>query len=166
MPEPEILYEIVNPSDHYTLKAANYPAAWAAILLLGNGLYGLKQIDPPPQGAADVFRLSPFADEAELEAVSKEICGCSLSEFIAIPDNMDHMAAALESVVIGDRKLYEATIAALAPGKRAAWAKQWKDRNRSSTSDIGASAAWAAGRLRANAARRRGHGIEIGASNE
>ena len=40
-----VLYEIINPSDPYTLKADDFKIAAAACLILGDGQYGLESED-------------------------------------------------------------------------------------------------------------------------
>lgn len=146
-----MVYEIVNPSDRYTIEG-ELEAAAVATVLLGGGMYALE--DPDDRIVLPVF-------------------------FGATPDRLDHywhatfgrgfhesataltldVIAALESVLIGsraERKRLERVLAAISsPAEREAARAAWHDGRRTSQNDIGAAAARYARTMRARAAQAR-----------
>lgn len=135
-----MLYEIVNPSDAYTLEAAEFKHAAAAILLLGQGKYGLT----PETGDQDVplFLLGGYDDWA------KEI---NFDLNAVLNDELEHVGEVLESVLIGnfrDRIELKDAMSAMNPEKARAYREAWVDRRRSSMNNIGAAAKQIAERIR------------------
>jgi len=121
------VWEIVNPSDHYTIEAADFRIAAAAVLVLGRGAFGLTS----DEGGAElpVFLLGG-ADEY-LEETWPEGFGEYLQK------NQVAIADCLDSVVIGNRRAYLAATEMMSPKQRAKFRLVWQDEHRSSTNDIG-----------------------------
>lgn len=143
-----VLYEIVNPSDAYTMRSDNPAAAAAACLLLGGGSYGLTAIDPPDAEGVPVML---FWDEARLNAWWADRFGGDIGAFIS--ERRADIAEALESVVIGsatDRKACERALTMIeGEDAQREWREKWHDDKRSSMNDIGAAAIANARALRA-----------------
>jgi len=124
-----VIYEIVNPSDHYTIACEDERIACAATLLLGDGKYGLS-VD-----GASVMPVFLFGGGLEWWAEK------FTEPLETVLGRRGEIAICLRSVVIGDRTSFEAAIAAIDDaGKRAGFVETWNDRHRSSTNDIGAHA--------------------------
>ncbi len=124
-----IVCEIINPSDPYTLRCDDFMVAAVAILILGRGKMGLKEL-----GGEE--RQSPvlFGWEEWLESF-----GVSLDEYV--PLHYEQMAAIFDTVLIGsDRKQAEDTAAIIQPDKLEDWLLGRHDSERSSLSDIGGAA--------------------------
>lgn len=68
-----MIFEIINPSDPYTLEANDFEVASVAVVLLGQGAYGMKQLDGDKSleipimmfGGADQWFTDNFGDNAE-----------------------------------------------------------------------------------------------------
>jgi hypothetical protein len=129
-----MIYEIVNPSDAYTLETGNYVAACIATLALGNGKYGLTAIGGTEDEGMPIFFFSD-PDKWLTEKFGKDFNGL-LSE---IPPN--ELADVFDSVIIGDANTRKDYLEALAliddETKKAMWRESWHDRRRSSMNDIG-----------------------------
>ena len=139
-------WEIINPSDDYTLQAVSFPVAAAAGLLLGGGQYGLEAI------GHDLPGLPLFLFGGGIDAFIDEHHGGDLSKFIDA--NAEEIVACLDSVLLGSadrRKDYDAAVAAIDdPAKLAAFREAWLDK-RSSLNNIGGRAMDLADGLRATA---------------
>lgn len=141
------LYELVNPSDAYTLRAESRAVACAAALVLGAGAYALEDLSSPY--AADqgmpLFLLGG-GQEWFLERF-----GVAFASFLATRG--EEIAACLDTVVIGkvpDRLLYDEAMALITEAdSREKWAAVWHERKRTSLNDIGARARKLSARLRA-----------------
>ncbi len=132
-----MIYEIINPSDAYTMKADDFKVAAVAVALLGNGQYGIK-------GTPILFGWNEFLKEQ----------GINLKTFVG--ERVDEICAALDSVMIGkesDREEAESTLALIPEDKREAWLSERHERRRSSTNDIGKAAKIMAKYLRENKER-------------
>lgn len=134
------IYEISNPSDAYTIRGEK-EAVCAAALFLGDGLYGIRNehesVMPPffGDGFEDFWRKN-FSRE--------------FKDYIS--QNRGEIAAALDTVLIGnfkEREEFESALALLPEHTREAWAAKWKDGHRSSLNNIGARAAQFAEAIRA-----------------
>jgi hypothetical protein len=140
------LYEIVNPSDAYTIEGELLPCAIAA-LLVGEGAYGLKTEDG--ETAAPIFLLGGH------DVWLKERGVDDLPTFLENADRRAEVAAALETVLIGrfdDRKRMDRVLACVTNADDRAKAKAaWHNERRSSMNDIGRRAALYAKRLRSPA---------------
>jgi hypothetical protein len=133
-----MLYEIINPSDAYTMEADDFKIAAVANLIIGEGQYGLEPVGGEGPGMPVLF-----LGGAE-EWLDKNVC--PVNEFGAfINAHREEIARALDSVIIGrpnERKLYFAGLEmAGTPEKKKAWRDKWHDEKRSSLNDIG-SFAW------------------------
>jgi len=145
-----MVYDIVNPSDPYTMDAPDLATALSAVCLLGEGRYGLRDRDGAVVvpvflfGGHDEWARANF-DGKDLEAVLASV------SFSAVADCLD-------SCVIGgftDRETFERGAALIDdPEKRATWRAEWLDRKRTSLNDIGGRAAKLAAHLRKLPARR------------
>lgn len=141
-------YELINPSDQYTLRAANIKTAVTAALLLGSGRYGLADVN-----GAEVM---PLFIGGGLDEWLYERYRCTVSELVDRADKAA-LAECLDSVAIcslKDRRLWDMAVEAMDdPSKRAAWLAEWHDVHRSSMNDIG-------GRAKAYAKRARELAVE------
>jgi hypothetical protein len=122
-------FEIVNPSDAYSIDGTDKAAACAATLFLGEGFYGLNG----PDGSV----MGPFIFGGAVEWFA-ETFGRSLDDYLS--ENKAAVAAALDTVMIGDashRRVVEAAMARLPESERAAFWADAHDEKRSSLNDIG-----------------------------
>jgi hypothetical protein len=125
-----MLCEIINPSDRYTLETDNFDAAAVAIAMLGNGKLGLQSLEDDELSTPILFGWDSWLRDR----------GIDLDKFI--PENLEPMAAALESVVIGDESDRRGYLGVLkACDNPAKWQIDYHDEHRSSMNDIGR-AAW------------------------
>ena len=141
------IYEIVNPSDPYTLRAPDRATAVAACFLLGEGQYSLRARDG--ESACPLFLLGGDP----LDWYEGEF-GVRLPA--VLENRLAEVAAALESVLYGsfaDREEIDAATALMAPDAVAGFLAERHERRRSSLNNIGAKA-WAI----AAALRRAGEG--------
>lgn len=141
------LYEIINPSDAYTMEAEEFRLTAAAVLLLGEGHWGLKGITDETE-EVPVFLFG--GHEPWLEAQGLSPIGDFVEEHAA------EIAKVLDSVLIGDaderRAFQRAMDAVKDPEDRAAAWAEWHDEKRSSLNDIGSHAKSLASALRARPA--------------
>lgn len=136
-----MIYELINPSDPYTLRADDHHVAAVAGLLLGQGAIGVRAIDDS-FSTPILFGWDDWLAER----------GIDLDQFI--PAHRPELADALDSVLIGKaaaRQDVEDMLAVIAEDKRAEWDARRQDRHRSSMNDIGSRAKAYARRLRENA---------------
>jgi len=119
-------YEIVNPSDQYTLQAERFEVACVTTLLLGDGKYGLRS-------TSDNMPILLFGNHEEWV---KRRFDCSVDELIASV-SLDELATCLETVLIGDRDVFELAIRRMTLESQAEFKIEWHDKNRSSLNDIG-----------------------------
>ena len=135
-------FEIINPSDRYTLLADDFQLACVVCMLLGNGRYGLQEIGGD--------RHMPILFLGGGDEWAQATFGKSITELLEQTTKdrpaLAGWAGCLESVLIGDRATYNAALSKIDdPAKRAAWRDEWHDRHRSSINDIGGFAyKWAA----------------------
>lgn len=147
--EPSMhVWEIINPSDAYTIEAPTFPIAAAATLMLGEGRLGLS-----PENEDDPS-LPLFLFGGHEKFVADYFDG-DLTAFLMA--NEAGIADALDSVLLGGfgrRADYAAAMAAIDdPAKREAFREKWQDK-RSSLNDIGHAAWRLAERLRERAGQR------------
>jgi hypothetical protein len=137
------IYEIINPSDHYTIECPDLEVAFVACCLLGNGQYAF---DPLDESGVKV-PLFMFGGHDEW---AQEQFGASTDDVLGrcLKARRSEVADALDSVLIGKR----AAFAAIAPEKGTdAWREartKWHDVHRSSFNDIGGRAYQIAAKLR------------------
>lgn len=89
-------YEIVNPSDPYTLKSDDFEAAALACVILGNGKYALKPLE---DGGVEV-PLFVFGGHDEW---FQKTFGVTLDGSLSRVER-SRIAAVLETVTIGNSK--------------------------------------------------------------
>ena len=143
-----MLYEIVNPSDPYTIEAESLDVAFVACIFLGGGQYGLREI----QNGRTAIPLFIFGG-------CEEWCKGEFKEsFKAIVDRVtteksSELAACLDSCLIGngqDRETYQTGLQLIDdPAKREQWRSKWHEDRWSSLNNIGARAWRMARELRA-----------------
>jgi hypothetical protein len=144
-----MIYEIINPSDAYTIETQDFDVAAVACLMLGTGQYAFKPLEDGGQevplflfGGHDVWCQEHFSMSAD------DLVGTVLTK------KRDSLAACLESCIIGrlaDRQAYLAGLELIDnPAKREKWRARWHDDRRSSMNDIGGRAYKMAAKLRAH----------------
>ena len=130
-----MIYEIINPSDAYTIKSDSKAVACLACLLVGEGQYGLQD-----EGGESLLPFFMFGGDPK--AWFKEEFGTGLDAFI--DESLEEIADCLDSILIGKigtRQGIEAMLEVISdPVEREkAWAA-WQDKKRSSMNDIGSHA--------------------------
>lgn len=136
-------YEIINPSDAYTLESDDFLAACLATILLGRGAYGLQSEDGKTEMPIMLFGLEETWFPKTFQADLSLLLGAA---------DVARLVLCLQSVVIGsfvDRRAYDVAMnAILDMDGRAAFAAAWHEARRTSLNDIGARARTIAQRLR------------------
>lgn len=127
-----MIYEIINPSDAYTLDTDNLAAACIVTLTLGNGAYGLTDKDGE--------LVLPIFIGSDPEKWLIEKFGKGFTELLNdIPPSA--LADVFDSVVIGGHGARQDYLEALSliddATKKELWRDKWHDRRRSSLNDIG-----------------------------
>ena len=140
-----MIFEIVNPSDAYTMESDDKAVACAASLLLCSK-FGLRLIAPVGT-VNEHFSMPPFIFGGWREWFLEQF-RVDIEQFIEA--NLARIADALDSVLIGDAKdrtdFYRALELIDDPAKKQKWREEYLDRRRSSMNNIGGSAMrWAAG---------------------
>lgn len=126
-----MLYEIVNPSDAYTMASEFPQAAEIASLFLGQGAYPLNARDGTKLGGFYAFGGDPEKD-------IKEKYGTTIGEYLE--SNWSDVVAALRSVEIGsfsDRDTVDDARSKMNPEDFTAWNDKRTDKQRSSMNNIG-----------------------------
>ena len=125
------IWEIINPSDKYTMVAESFEVAAVACCFLGNGQYGAEEVDGE--------RRVPIFIYGDVDAWFHKQFGASFDE--CAERSQTEAAAALGTVIIGDaagRDAYESGLALIDdPKKKKQWRDRWHDKRRSSMNDIG-----------------------------
>ena len=133
-----MLYEIVNPSDPYTIDGEESVVV-AAVLLLGSGAYFLTECDSDKK--VDMPFLLFDGTKEDLNKWWDAHHGVTFEAFLVA--RIVEIKQALATVLIGsasDRRFAEKTLAMLPPDKRDEWLADYKERKRSSLNNIGACA--------------------------
>jgi hypothetical protein len=128
-------YEIINPSDAYTLQAKDPMVAALACMVLGEGAYGLED-----EKGEEVCPFFIFGGDPD--AWLRENFGQGLEQ--ALKSHAAEIAEVLDSVLIGgfdDRREYESAVALMTPEGAAAYRAIRADIKRTSMNNIGAMAA-------------------------
>jgi len=128
-------YEIVNPSDAYTIKGEPLVVC-VMVTLIGGGAYGVDPCDPEtenPDMPMFVFGGDPeawFKEKFEIESIGAWL-----------DDHLEEGAVCLESALIGhssDRRMVEAALAEMPDEEsRKRFLAKYRDDKRSSMNDIG-----------------------------
>lgn len=133
-----MIYEIINPSDAVTIEAQDSVLASIAIIVLGNGQYGLY--DEDGRTVLGIFALSK--PEKLIEWLRDNgVEDAKMDEFYA--KNGEEIAAILESVVYGkieDRKAITALTESMTKSDRLKALAKYNDSKRSSMNNIGSAA--------------------------
>ncbi len=130
-----MLFEIINMSDSYTLKSDDVEAACMAVTYLGEGAYGLEEIDGD-------FKMPIFLFGG-YEEFFKITFNHSFEESnkLYTGEKVDVMIDALKSIVIGsrsDRDIFESATSKITDeAERKKFIDEWNDKKRSSMNDIG-----------------------------
>ncbi len=128
-----MIYEIINPSDPYTIEAERYDIAFISVLHLGTGAYGLE-----PTSEGKPSPLLAFSNEETIISCVQKVLGMSSSDFI--DQHREDIANCLDSVVIGsvrDREDYYTALKLITDtDKRKEWQDQWLNKRRSSLNNI------------------------------
>lgn len=136
------VYEIINPSDPYTLECDDLAVATLAVVLLGRGHYGLND-----ENDQNIVPIMLFGDSGSW---FQQQFGKTLEELLKATSK-DKIADCLDSVIygsFGDRRRYLTALNLIDdPEKQAEWARTWHDQ-RSSLNDIGGRAKRLAAHLR------------------
>jgi len=95
-------FEIINPSDPYTIESDDFAAAAGACVLLGEGAYGLREVDGERE--MPIFLLAPLA---RIDGWFRDNCGGSLNETLggkraAIADALATVKAQRERSSLND----------------------------------------------------------------
>ena len=126
------VYEIINPSDPYTIEGDDFAVVCLAVAILGQGAYGLKTTDDDDDMPILLFGM---ADDWFPEKLGKT--------FEELLNETPHAAIAdcLDSVLLcslWERKAYNDALAIIEDAdKRQALREQWLEERRSSLNDIG-----------------------------
>jgi len=135
------VYEIINPSDPYTIEGELGPCSIALLLVGPSGGYALNALD-----GTEGFPILMFGGDPELQAACEKVGIWPLDEYLN--EHRAEIIEALHSIVIGNRELFLETMALMETEKtKAAFRETWHDKNRSSLNDIGGRAQEIADRL-------------------
>ena len=130
----KLLYEIVNPSDEYTIVCDSHITASCCCFLLGEGTYSFEAIDHE-KGEVPIFLFGGAYDWFKKEF------GVPFDEYLRDKDARLKIAESLNSVLIGskkDRDLFESAIEKMPLQKdKDDFYTDYHDRKRSSVNDIG-----------------------------
>jgi hypothetical protein len=143
------LYEIINPSDPYTIEAPSLDVAFVACLFLGTGQYAFKPLDED----GEEIPLFIFGGmEAWCAEHLEEGFEAVVTRVTTEPAKRKELADCFDSCLIGrreDRNAYRAGLELIDdPAKREQWRDRWHDDRRSSLNNIGARAFEMASKLR------------------
>lgn len=95
-----MLYEIINPSDPYTMEAESLAAAMAAVAILGEGRYGLDPIGHDGS-RVPVIIFGDWAEHLYSQAGISPPTSGGLFAWLENPANNESAAKALDSVRFG-----------------------------------------------------------------
>jgi hypothetical protein len=150
------VYQLINPSDPYTMRARDHQTAVIALLFLSHWHIGGEPIDPPePEGLHTPFYPFGLSDDALGPELDRQGIPEGLNAWMGSQENLHALADALDSVLYGhsnDRSLFEAAVEAITDPSMAAALKAKHQDQRSSMNDIGGRAVRLADTFRAEAA--------------
>lgn len=123
-----MIFEIINPSDKYTIEADDFKVACIAGLVIGDGQVGLEQVDGDLEMPIFIF--------GGVEEWFQEQFDTALTDLFKSIDMLE-LADCMDSIVVGNRDAYLLGL----DGKTGQdaydfWLK-WHDTNRSSVNDYG-----------------------------
>lgn len=132
------LYEIINPSDPYTMEVEDFREAAVGLLMLSTA-FALEPVDGKEGPRMPILAFGGMDKWLEENVCPRK----DIPNWVQ--DHREGIAKALGSVLIGkaeQRDLYRSAMDAIDdPAKREAFREKWHDTKRSSMNDIGA-AAW------------------------
>lgn len=133
MGDSQLLYEIINPSDHATFIAPNRMIAALVVVLLGGGAYGGRaEIDDEANGVP-IFLLGGFDEWWKETFPDEDLEGVSARHRVALAKSLRSVTYAR----FADRHLFDSAMAAIDdPAKREAFIEEWNDRKRTSMTNI------------------------------
>lgn len=150
-----MLFEIINPSDTYTMESEDFMTACIAAVILGRGQYSLTQIDGDGGEKMPIFMFGGI-EEWFQKRFGKTPGECR--EEI----EPEKIADVLDSVLIGvkaDRSSYLKGLSLIdSPEKRKEWRDHWHEERRTSMNDIGGRAYKLAEAFRSSAIKQ----VEVG----
>jgi hypothetical protein len=126
-----MLFEIINPSDKYTIEAPDLEIAALAVCVLGEGKYALQGIDNTNE--VPIFLFGGHDDWF------KKKFGRSFGYSLELSDKAK-LADCLDSTLIGDandRKQFNAARTAVSPEVFEGWRAGWTGARCSSLNNIG-----------------------------
>ena len=139
------VYDLVNPSDPYTMRAKNHQTAVVALLFLSYWRIGGKPIDnPESEGRRTTLYPLGLTEEAMEKELAEQGIPEGLDVWLGSRENVQDLAQALDSVLygdMGDRNLFEAASEAISDPARVAELKAKHQDRRTSMNNIGARAA-------------------------
>lgn len=130
-----MIFEIINPSDKYTLESDNFKTACITALILGEGKYSIVQVDGDLNMPIFLF--------GGHDEWFKDQFGSTVSEILESIKGEAYLkiAECLDSVMIGgssERKMYYAALALIeGEDKKKEWRDKWHDTYRGSMNNIG-----------------------------
>jgi hypothetical protein len=126
-----VILEILNPSDAVTIEADDIVAAGIAVMIVGDGWYGLENEEGE--------QVVPITALGGSESWLKDNGIPDIKSYIK--ENRLKMAEILESVLYGharDRALFNAAVEKMSNEDARLYREQWDDKKRSSLNHIGA----------------------------
>jgi hypothetical protein len=135
-----MIFDIINPSDACLMISDDFEAAAVAICLLGEGKYGLEQLDAKPLDKPLEVPMFLFGGHEEW---FKTTFGHDFETSAKIyrDQKTDALASALDSVVYGklsDLKAYDDAMELITQvDGRNEFKRRWNDRKRGSMNNIG-----------------------------
>lgn len=151
-----MLLEIINPSDPYTMRAADFRIACVACNLISAGQTGLRELKD--QDDKERHHMPPFLFGGHDEWYFKQF-GQTFKEALyeTVNNQQDELIACLESVLVclpEDRDHVEIELAQLSKEAQKIFCEQWHKEHRTSLNDFRKVALDLANTLRINAQRR------------
>lgn len=145
------IYEIINPSDPYTMRCDDVAVVAASLLFLGRGQYAAEPYFPLAKASAiSTVDVPMFAVGIDVKQWFSD--RYDIDDLDAwIRENRLRIADALDTVLIGmpeERDALDETLAEMTEEQRAAFLDRRHDKMRSSLNDIGMNASIIAEKLR------------------
>lgn len=142
-------WEIVNPSDPYTMDGDDHDVVATVVVFLGQGRYAAQEVNGS--------RFVPMMLFGVDDAWSTATFGCAVADLLArtVETKRAAVVAAFESVVIAsahERAMFDEGMRLIDdPAERERWRTTWNERRRSSMNNIGKRAQQLADTFRAPA---------------
>ncbi len=144
-----MLYEIVNPSDPYTIEALSLDVAFVACVCLGRGQYAFT---PLQEGGTEIPLFLFAGTEEWSQEHLREGFEAVINRVTTDPAKRIELADCLDSCMIGhaaDREAWKAGFELTDdPAKREWWRRKWHEDRVTSMNDIGKRAYAMAAKLR------------------